>query len=164
MKLKLLSISLLFTWIFQIGFPYAQYELRRRECWQNFLNKKSQFTAAEIQKIDFSEEIKWERKEKEFRLNGNFYDVIKIEKGKGKKLIYCVADKDEDAILRAYENYLQKHQKEKSQKLQKPAYFLENPVTFTFKNPYLSKFQFFYSSSKGINFCEVISPPPDLWS
>lgn len=133
------------------------------DCWQNFLSKKSDFTAAEIQKIDFSENLDWEKKEKEFRKNGNFYDVIKIQNKNGKKTIYCVADKDEDALLNAYENYLQKHQKQ-SQKLEKTTYFLEAPVSFTFKNPYSTKSRFHYINSSDFQLFEVISPPPELVS
>lgn len=164
MKIKLLSISLLLTWIFQIGFPYAQYEIRRKECWQNFLQKKSDFSPSEIQQIVLSDAMKWERENEEFRLNGNFYDIIKIERKADQQIAYCVSDKDEDALLRAYENYLQKHQKEKVQKLKKPGYFYQEIAEFSLENRPQIKHLFFYTSEQNSQAYEVISPPPELIS
>lgn len=164
MKIKLLSISLLLTWIFQIGFPYAQYEIRRKECWQNFLQKKSDFSPSEIKQIVLSDAMEWERENEEFRLNGNFYDIIKIERKADQQVAYCVSDKDEDALLRAYENYLQKHQKEKAQKLKKPGYFYQEIAEFSLENRPQIKHLFFYTSEQNSQAYEVISPPPELIS
>ncbi|AVR45413.1 hypothetical protein C7S20_09090 [Christiangramia fulva] len=164
MKIKLLSISLLLTWIFQIGFPYAQYEIRRKECWQNFLQKKSDFRATEIQQIEWNAAMEWERKNEEFRLGGNFYDVVRITSEDDKKIIYCVADKDEDSLLRAYENYLQKNQKDKVQKLKKAGYFFQEIPQITFQKSTNIKHLFSYNSTNELETYEVISPPPELIS
>lgn len=108
--------------------------------------------------------MEWERKNEEFRLNGNFYDVIKIEENGNEKIAYCVSDKDEDALLRAYENYLHKHQKEKSQKLKKPGYFFQEIAEFSFENRIQINHSFFYESENTLCAYEVISPPPELIS
>lgn len=164
MKIKLLSLSLLLTWIFQIGFPYAQYEVRRKECWQNFLQKKTDFSPSEIQKIEWSDAMEWERENEEFRFDGNFYDVIKIENIGNQKIAYCVADKDEDALLRAYENYLQKHQKEKARKLKKPGYFFQDVSEISFGKSTKIEHLFSYNSTNELKVYDVISPPPELIS
>ncbi len=164
MKIKLLSIGLLFTWIFQIGFPYLKYELRRRECWEHFVSNEGDFSPAEIQQFKLSEiknQLSWEKENKEFRFEGNFYDVISIEDKGSTKMISCVSDKDEDALLRAYENFLKHHQKQKSPlKFKKLAYFFElDPeiefMVFRKKHRPESSEKYLMNISS-----EVSSPPP----
>ncbi len=164
MKIKLLCISLLFTWIFQIGFPYLKYELRRRDCWEQFVNNKNDFSPREIQQFNFNEienRLSWEKENKEFRLDSNFYDVISIEESAAAKIISCAADKDEDALLRAYEQFLKHRQKQKPTfKFKKLAYFFELTPDI--------EFGVFHQKERAVSFekyfknisSKVSSPPP----
>lgn len=103
--------------------------MRRRDCWEQFVSNKNDFSPKEIQQFNFNDienQLSWEKENKEFRLDGNFYDVVSIEESAGSKIISCVADKDEDALLRAYEQFLKHRQKQKSTlKLKKLAHFFE---------------------------------------
>ena len=45
-----------------------------------------------------SPKIEWERPEKEFRFEGNLYDVVYKEKAFGVTYYYCLSDKDETIL------------------------------------------------------------------
>lgn len=165
MRTKSLAIAVLFTWAFQIAFPYLTYELKRRECWQEFLSNRDVFSPEEIREIDFKEssEIGWERENEEFVLNGKFYDVIKIEQKTTGLRVICVADEDEQSLLKAYENYLEKHQDQKAEnKVKKWNYFFESEKKFLFPKNIKEEQEISYLERFSGVYTEVSSPPPEL--
>jgi len=48
---------------------------------------------------DHSNNLEWEEEGKEFSLNGDMYDVVRIEVKNGKTYLYCINDKKEKEIL-----------------------------------------------------------------
>lgn len=165
MRIKFLAITVLFIWGFQIAFPYLTYELKRRECWQEFLSNRDGFSPEEIREIDFKEasEIGWERENEEFVLDGKFYDVIKIERKITGLHVICVADEDEQSLLRAYENYLEKHQDQRVEnKVKKWNYFFEPGKGFLFPKNLDEEQDITYLERFFGIFPEVNSPPPEL--
>lgn len=46
--------------------------------------------------------ITWKKKGKEFILNGEMYDVVRVKKNNGKTFIYCIKDSEEKKLLNEY--------------------------------------------------------------
>lgn len=46
--------------------------------------------------------LNWEEKGKEFSVNGEFYDVVRIRKSNGKTFLYCLNDKNEAQLLKRF--------------------------------------------------------------
>ncbi len=59
-------------------------------------------------------DLKWEEKNKEFRLNGKMYDVSKVVKKGNEVLIYCLFDKDETSLRNKLANLFNNHPGNKS--------------------------------------------------
>ena len=72
-------------------------------------------------------QITWEEKDKEFYLNDELYDVIKIKKERGKTVLYCLSDNKE---------------KELKKKIQEVSDFSTAQQSAAKANKYLSEFQF----------------------
>jgi hypothetical protein len=53
--------------------------------------------------IEQNNSIQWLEKAKEFYLNGELYDVVKIKKLKNKVLLYCLNDNKEEKVLKDFE-------------------------------------------------------------
>lgn len=165
MKLKLLAITVLFTWIFQIGFPYLSYEIRRKECWQEFLSERSTFSPDEIREfvLENTVPLNWERDRQEFSLDGKFYDVLKVENRNGQQVVCCVADEDEPTLLNSYENFLKRHHQEKARlRLKKSNYFFQAQNEFSFPGDMNRRSAFNYLNVMTGIFSEVSSPPPKM--
>ena len=98
-----------------------------------------------ISYTDNSKDIFWEEEDKEFSFKGEMYDVVKTVVVKGKKIIYCVNDKKEKALIEKY-NALSKHNSHspKKQKNTTPQF-----VTL------------FVYESKEVNICEYASTITD---
>ena len=59
-----------------------------------------------LTKIDLQNNIgiQWEEEGKEFKLNGEMYDVVRTSNENGKTYLYCFGDKNEDKVLKKFEN------------------------------------------------------------
>ena len=65
----------------------------------------------EVQIISFSDNkdnISWEDNSKEFVLNGEMYDLVKMVNENGKTLLYCLHDVKEKQVIEKY-NSITKH-------------------------------------------------------
>ncbi|MFZ0453371.1 MAG: hypothetical protein WAM24_06425 [Ignavibacteriaceae bacterium] len=65
---------------------------------------ESQLDKDSLEKFTFSlkeknEKVEWEEAEKEFRYNGEMYDVVKIEVKKDSITYFCLHDNDEEILL-----------------------------------------------------------------
>lgn len=166
MKIKAVIFFILFSWIFQVAFPYFQFEIRRRDCWQQFLSHKDHFEPEAVSQFCFGnmEEVHWEKKNREFILDGKFYDVLEIENADGNINVSCVADEDEDELLRSYENFLKRHQQKSGKKLKKVSYFVEKEEPINFRRTEENESSLVYQLRLYSVSVDVTSPPPDLMS
>ncbi len=55
-----------------------------------------------LEKIEYNSDIKWEEEGKEFNLKDEFYDVVRIKEINGKKILYCLNDKNEEQLVRNF--------------------------------------------------------------
>ena len=62
----------------------------------------------EIVSVSNNQNIYWEEEGKEFLLNGQMYDVVKVRSVNGKMTLYCINDKKEKALIDNY-NLVTKH-------------------------------------------------------
>ncbi len=102
--LKKLSLIILITVLASSQFGYYllllnQQSVRKEQVKQKIL---AQLKDEELEVISPSNEIYWEEEGKEFFLNGEMYDVIKIKKVKGKVMLYCINDKKEKSLIDKY--------------------------------------------------------------
>jgi hypothetical protein len=112
---------------------------------------------------DWNNKLEWEEEGKEFSLNGEMYDVARIEVKDGKTYLYCINDKKEKEILNNLVKAVNKnHDSKKERNTIKPVLtdmLIVTPVepvkTFSDSSPYGS-----LSVSPVSSFKEIISPPP----
>jgi len=114
--------------------------------------------------------IQWEEEGKEFSLNGEMYDVVKIKEENGKQYIFCVNDEREDQVLEGLKklnatntgNTPGKHQAAAKMAIQQWAF--EPCVPYCFPGISLQDVTkyFDYTASLYNNDTEIISPPPNL--
>lgn len=62
-------------------------------------------TDDELLKIDLTNNIRWEEKGKEFSMNGEMFDVVRIKNVNGKTILYCLNDTQEQEIINKYNNH-----------------------------------------------------------
>lgn len=116
--------------------------------------------------------IQWEEEGKEFRLNGEMYDVVKMKYENGKTYVICINDEKEDEIFAAFEKVIESNIENSSNqskhhstgKIVIPDWVLElqqdNPGNV---NPSIIKREYLpYTSNLYYHFIEVNSPPPDF--
>jgi hypothetical protein len=125
-----------------------------------------------IRIIDNDKTIQWEEKGKEFRLNGEMYDVVKTKYEDGVEYMFCLADKNEDIVLDALEKLIRSNTDNTSQqgkhhspaKIMIPDWVLELQIaTPAGENAATAQTVYFtYKDSLQYSFIEIISPPPDL--
>lgn len=164
MKGRILCILLLSAWLLQSLFPVLYYQWERMECWQSFAQLKNTIPVQDLHTLTFNSEddIHWEKKDKEFVLQGKLYDVVNIRKEAGAIVITCARDHKEQQLIEAYHQSLKK---DKGSKL-KPSTRKINLYT-----PHLARFTFCrsfsikYIGTKVIklpgSFNKIILPPPE---
>ena len=115
---KPLVIFLLFIFLFNafgfwIAFKIKQnqiYTQVRKQIKQNLKNTvplDALYLFNVLKGKDLPEKANWIKPEKEFRLNGNMYDVVKREKKNGQTVLYCINDKQEKALFANLEEHIQ---------------------------------------------------------
>lgn len=100
---KLTAISFLLVIFFnQIGYyfyyGYQQYRIRRdirHALVTNLPESELEIIIAE----EWPRQIHWEEEGEEFQLNGEMYDVARIELKDGKHILHCINDKKEKKLL-----------------------------------------------------------------
>jgi len=112
---------------------------------------------------DHADKLDWEEKNKEFSLNGEMYDVVRIEKKDGKTHLYCLNDKKEKELLDNLVKAVNKNSDNKKERNNvKPVLAdmiilvpVEPVKTFSDSSPYGS-----LSVSPVSSFKEITIPPP----
>lgn len=56
-----------------------------------------------LERIEYNIDIEWEEEGKEFSLKDEFYDVVRIKEINGKKILYCLNDKNEEQLVKNFE-------------------------------------------------------------
>ena len=75
--------------------------------------------------FEYSEEIQWEEEGREFKANGEFFDVVRTRSVNGRKLLYCINDKAEEDLVKRFANLIRssaENQKGKHSKQASPFY------------------------------------------
>jgi hypothetical protein len=105
----LLAVFVFNTMGYFIAFQTIQHQVKK-EAKRSILNKmndsfylKKVFTEEAFNKID------WHDDGKEFVLNNELYDVVKIEKNKGDFIVYCIDDKKETQLFANLNEHIQQH-------------------------------------------------------
>ena len=77
---------------------YQRHEIREKveQKMLNFLEKTELIYI--VENAENKSKIAWERPEKEFRFEGNLYDVAYVETISGIKYYYCLSDEDETKL------------------------------------------------------------------
>jgi len=167
---KILSIFLIFVFFYSIMGFYLNFEivkLRIKEEVKERIIKTLPDNELSMIKISSGdkEKIKWLEEGKEFRYNGNMYDVVRIKKGIDATYYYCFNDKKEYKLL-AHLDKLVKEQTDNSQsrtnqKKQEITYFFQKTLSI----PRLVEIPVLYfalpSRYQSI-VTDVLSPPPRI--
>jgi hypothetical protein len=99
----LLSLILFFALLLKMGGFYAILSFEREEIREKVEQKiikslhKSELICIVADDTNFSK-IEWERLEKEFRFEGNLYDVVYSENALGVTHYYCLSDENETKL------------------------------------------------------------------
>ncbi|MEI9956407.1 MAG: hypothetical protein WDM90_08930 [Ferruginibacter sp.] len=56
--------------------------------------------------VDNNTAIEWEEEGKEFKLNGEMYDVVRTTYENGKTWLHCFGDKNEDKVLAKFQSVI----------------------------------------------------------
>ena len=112
----LLSLTLLFALLLKMGGFYAILSFEREEIRekveQKIIKSLSKSELICIVADDYnSSKIEWERPEKEFRFEGNLYDVVYAENALGITHYYCLSDEDETKLEAKIDKLLEKETK-----------------------------------------------------
>ena len=120
-----------------------------------------------------SNAIRWEEEDKEFSLDGEMYDVVKLKNENGEKYALCLNDENEDRVIAALEKVVQSNL-DNSQNSGKH-HSASKVVMFEWLSDqqlhgqseesigYAKKEYFSYKSSLCYNFKKINSPPPDFY-
>ena len=108
-KLSLIVIVAVLAYS-QVGYyfliRYHQHE--QKELIKEKLVRELKDEELEIITLNDDQKIYWEEDGKEFLLNGEMYDVVKIKSVNDVKTLYCINDKKEKALIEKY-NLVTKH-------------------------------------------------------
>jgi len=164
MKVKSVAISLLLLWVFQILFTLIYFQIAKNRCYDNFRQTKHNIDNRLIETFTFAnnESIVWENENKEFEINGHFYDVVKIIKTDSNTIINCISDETESKLKAVFlDRFLNQKQNSKQKiKLQvdKFVVLLDNKENANFKY----KQCFILLANKAYTSCklEILIPPP----
>ncbi|NVO21637.1 MAG: hypothetical protein HXX13_18195 [Bacteroidetes bacterium] len=101
MKARILVITLLIILVYQGIFSYFYYEMERNLCQARSQQVRQNVSIQDIFTFEFNylSGIPWEKPFKELIVDGNLYDVIRIEKIPSGTRIVCYADKIESRLV-----------------------------------------------------------------
>lgn len=165
---RLISILLVFTFLFNIGGYYLWYSVIK----YGIQKEIGEEIAAGINDEDLTlivipdigkSGITWIKPAKEFRYKGEMYDVVKTKNLPGKKHFYCINDTKEKQLIAGFDK-THNTKKESEKKLKRTfnySFYLQSftvtklvyPIEFTFP----TIINFYLSNAIDIHF-----PPPKL--
>jgi hypothetical protein len=104
MRIKILSILSLIAFVLPSVTNFVFYQVERNISFRQFSSSKEFTSSDQIQTIRVSDQttIHWEKKNKEFLLDGKLYDVLSIKRNGIAMVITCVPDTKEDRIVETY--------------------------------------------------------------
>ncbi len=170
MRLKILSILFLLAFVLPSVTNYFLYQVERNISFRQF-NSSKEFTSSDhIRTIVFSDgkTIQWEKRNKEFLLDGNLYDVVSIKRKGMAMEIRCIPDAKEDKIVESYLKCCEKS-KNKNNKASIPAVKDKLCIHDEFTKPVA---EILYTNIEIIlnhptplsPWIEIFSPPPEPYS
>lgn len=95
---------------YQVSFVVAQHHMKKR------LESGVGFHEMTILDLNHDQllELEWKKKKREFRFEGEMYDVVSEEKTDNGMRYYCVCDKEETQLRNNIANFTKKHRDQKS--------------------------------------------------
>ncbi|MFZ1676658.1 MAG: hypothetical protein WAT91_05265 [Saprospiraceae bacterium] len=170
MRGKIISILFLIGFVLPSLTGYLLYKVERNNAFNQFISGNKILSSPRIQTILFTDQktINWEKKNKEFLLNGKLYDVLSIKRNGRVMMITCIPDKKEDKIVETYLKCCEKT-KNKNNKANIPPvkdklcmhdYFSSTIPEILYTNVYIELNHAFPLSP----WIEIFSPPPELYS
>jgi len=169
---KILSILLVFVLFysvigFYLNFKIEQYWIKK-EIKHKILNNLSE-TELTLIKISSGNcrEIKWMEEGREFRYNGNMYDVVKTKTINDTTYYYCFNDENESKLLSHLDNLVKEQTgNSKSRTIQKKQvinYFFQQVLFAQFINMKSIFYIDFLSDYKSV-IKDILFPPPKISS
>ena len=165
---KLVSIGILFIFLFNIGGYYLWFSILQNNIQNQVEEKieaglKGEDLTLIIVAAEKAHEIYWIKPNREFRYKGEMLDVVKIKTVPGKKYYYCLNDKKEKQLMAGF-NKTHKTKKESEKRLKRNfsfSFYLQAFIAV--KNVYPIELSSgtigdFYRS----NTIDIHSPPPKM--
>jgi len=152
---------------FYLNFTIEQYRIKE-EIKEKIINNlpDNELSIVKILSCD-NEKITWLEEGKEFRFNGNMFDVVKVKKSAGVTYYYCFNDENESRLFlnldKLVKDQTDNSQSKTTQKKQEITYYF-NEILFS---QYLAEtpiIYFNYPTSYQSITREVLSPPPRITS
>ncbi len=173
---KILSILFLFIFIYNLlgyygFFIIVQYQVRyevKQKIKQSVPDEELILISVSI---NDNKTLTWIKASKEFRYNGEMYDVVKQEIKNKQILYYCIPDFKESKLFENLDEYIQKYvadnpkQNKETQNILKKltniyffqAFFINSPLEF----PYNLTYKKYLNTYKSICL-EILNPPPEF--
>jgi hypothetical protein len=120
--------------------------------------------------VQDNKDVQWEDEGKEFKLNGEMYDVVRTGYENGKEYSLCLPDKKEDEIIASIEDIVKSNTDNSASsrhhavsKIAIPEWItdVQNNNAQTSEFSYLSKKYYGYTPALYFGYIEINSPPPD---
>jgi len=138
---------------------------------QELLKQIPENLLTKISVQDNEKAIQWEEEGKEFSLNGEMYDVVKVKYESGKAYLLCLSDKKEAKVIESIEKVVKANNetaagsgKHTVAKVTIPDWTWESANNLKQYNPlsYIKK-EYYNNNTPALffNFMEICSPPPD---
>jgi hypothetical protein len=169
-KLTVIILTVIIA-IGQWGY-YSFYQIKiynaRQQAQEQLLNQIPQSQLTQI-KLDNNTAICWEEEGKEFSINNEMYDVVRVEIKNGIKYLFCISDTKEDSIFKKMASFVKNNTQDNtsSKNLLQTKFQLNDIICNTYNNQIKDNyihytFHYFYSytSKLTFTFSKVNTPPP----
>ena len=166
MRKNIIVIGLLLIFLFNLGGYYIWYAILQWDIRQE--------VRAEIKKglkekdlclisLPLKDEntLHWEEKGKEFRFEGNLYDVVKTKVLLGKRIYYCINDKKERELIAHFQQSVQTKKEQEKRLRQSIDIQYLSPKSILISPHLLSeRLYFYYALIYRLHWIDIQSPPP----
>lgn len=122
--------------------------------------------------LDDNKALQWEEEDEEFSLDGEMYDVVKLEYQNGKKYAFCINDKKEDQVNAALDKVIESNSSGASNnskphfpaKIAAPEWIFELQSAIPSREDLSAILREYpvYTSSLYYRYIKILSPPPDI--